>query len=621
MLCQKKNCLSSVLLAIDYSPDLFALLSQLFKEIKSRKRKGTHKLLHNFYRKMFERRIVLCDIAMFYLENYIIECTYTYLFYKEDDYSNIFVNNKMKLYMWIEPRHLEINFADLNSYKKSGIETNKFEKTYGMFVDSTFNSETNDDDSCVGDFISEFEADYKKLSNEYLLPKLRNNLTSNAKTQDIHLYRPSNRILENFKYDENKLDIDLFHRHFVGNTNLFINETNENLPDTEIYDGFPFKSEDKHNKIVEIAKPTLKLSSQENNAKKQISHTNQLDKNLHKADSYIMVTDCSTNNGSTENLDTIKNLNHNAIEDSLKFAELQKIKLSPETNIDFKNHSKHNSDELNSNIHQNKQLKNMKDDRCPVSLNKYSRILAKEIKYDKSMSTSSNCSTRDDEYDHILDDDRYIIPGEDEDLIVYNEADLIENQEFCNEVFQTRIDDIIVEFKKITTIKLPHSKIGLIMKIFELIYSTLNVTTYDDAFSVFIYIVIKSQIENLYLNLKYIKNYRRRKIEECKLSDCLHFNHCQRLEICDCYISISENEYDYYLTSFEACMVFIERLEYKNLNISKEEFDQKVLDILPQIKTTLDLEFQDVSDTDIPKNKSKLGRIKEKFSKYFNIWK
>ncbi|KAF9764022.1 Vacuolar protein sorting-associated protein 9a [Nosema granulosis] len=100
------------------------------------------------------------------------------------------------------------------------------------------------------------------------------------------------------------------------------------------------------------------------------------------------------------------------------------------------------------------------------------------------------------------------------------------------------------------------------METVESIYKSIGKDSeHSRFFSVFVLVLVKSQRDDLDHLLFFMEKFRRSPLDSCG-SKCLKGHR--------------EDEVNYYLTVFKAGLEFIEKLEYYDLNISQEEFNQKI---------------------------------------------
>lgn len=142
---------------------------------------------------------------------------------------------------------------------------------------------------------------------------------------------------------------------------------------------------------------------------------------------------------------------------------------------------------------------------------------------------------------------------------------------------EANLQEIIHIFGHIETSLTSGDKIDILMETIKNIYGILTENDGNDVFfPLFVFIIVKSKVRNLLLHLKFIQKYKRKRFLLCK-DNCGHLANVETNTSCECYFNATHNtkEIDYYLTTFEAAIMFIERLEYNNLKIERKEFDQK----------------------------------------------
>ncbi|KAF7684167.1 Vacuolar protein sorting-associated protein 9a [Astathelohania contejeani] len=165
--------------------------------------------------------------------------------------------------------------------------------------------------------------------------------------------------------------------------------------------------------------------------------------------------------------------------------------------------------------------------------------------------------------------------------------------------------------RKINSYFTPTEKIHCIMSTVKSIYRIIGRSEGQDKFfPAFVYTLIKSKVDNLYLNYQFIKTFKRPHFTKCN-EKCIHVGNSKHDEIinCPCVNKIlteeQSKEIDYYLITFRAAILYIERIEYQNLNVDKEIFDSEVSKVVHHIKTS---KLKSVELVDV--NKS-----------YFNVFK
>ncbi|KAK6090343.1 hypothetical protein P3W45_000700 [Vairimorpha bombi] len=106
--------------------------------------------------------------------------------------------------------------------------------------------------------------------------------------------------------------------------------------------------------------------------------------------------------------------------------------------------------------------------------------------------------------------------------------------------------------------KIPSDFISEYLQYIE--YCTSISKDHDTLLSIIIYSLIKSGVKDIKKKILFISTYRRRIFIQCEHR-----------------IKRNEEEISYYIRILEIAVVFIERMEYKDLNISKEEYDSLIL--------------------------------------------
>ncbi|EQB59831.1 ribosomal protein s5 [Vairimorpha apis BRL 01] len=115
-------------------------------------------------------------------------------------------------------------------------------------------------------------------------------------------------------------------------------------------------------------------------------------------------------------------------------------------------------------------------------------------------------------------------------------------------------DILIAKFKNLQLLHSPTEIVDEFMCLIKLIN-----TNHDTLLNILVYIIIKSNIRDLNSLLNFIMMYRRK----------------IRIK-CDHVVHIDDGEVDYYLKVFKISLLFIERMEFYDLNISKKEYDNLI---------------------------------------------
>lgn len=125
-------------------------------------------------------------------------------------------------------------------------------------------------------------------------------------------------------------------------------------------------------------------------------------------------------------------------------------------------------------------------------------------------------------------------------------------QEIIDELNQN--DILINKFKNMLLLVSPTE----IVDEFMFLIKKIN-TNHDTLLNILVFIIIKSNARDLNSLLEFIKIYRRKK----------------RIK-CDHVLYVDNGEVEYYLKVFKISLLFIERMEFYDLNISKKEFDDLI---------------------------------------------
>nr|AGE95887.1 hypothetical protein ECU07_1710 [Encephalitozoon cuniculi] len=146
------------------------------------------------------------------------------------------------------------------------------------------------------------------------------------------------------------------------------------------------------------------------------------------------------------------------------------------------------------------------------------------------------------------------------------------------------LEDISIRFKNISILQTPTEKISHIMGTIEELCSAVGRNEgQDKILPSIIYCIIKSSVPNIYLEVQFMAIYRRRGVEKCK-EGCTHG---LNIDVdCECLPSKTycEREIGYYLTSAQAAVDFIRRMEFYDLKISEGEFHRNMMDAIELVK-------------------------------------
>ena len=147
-----------------------------------------------------------------------------------------------------------------------------------------------------------------------------------------------------------------------------------------------------------------------------------------------------------------------------------------------------------------------------------------------------------------------------------------------------KLEHLFPLFKAITSLSTPTEKIMHLMQIIERLYGAIGQhEDQGEILSAIIYCIVKSSVPNIYLEVQFMIKYRRRIVDIC-MPECLHgigINmHCN----CPAPRIYGEKEITYYLTSFQAAIDFIRRMEYYDLKINESEFHRNIMEAIKLVK-------------------------------------
>lgn len=144
------------------------------------------------------------------------------------------------------------------------------------------------------------------------------------------------------------------------------------------------------------------------------------------------------------------------------------------------------------------------------------------------------------------------------------------------EIDHAQTEDALKRLRAIPESTTPTDKILCVMEGVEALYGSIGCTRgQDDMLPSLIYCLIKTGEANMYLEIQFMTLYKRESVGGCR-AGCLHG---LGIEVeCSCLQrkQYDEKEVAYYLTSLQAAMDFIKKMEYYDLKISKAEFDQNI---------------------------------------------
>eukprot|EP00866_Antonospora_locustae_P000653 jgi/Antlo1/653/346 len=153
------------------------------------------------------------------------------------------------------------------------------------------------------------------------------------------------------------------------------------------------------------------------------------------------------------------------------------------------------------------------------------------------------------------------------------------------------IQDVSVFCKMINSVHTPTEKLHCIIEISRLVYMHGGGNIGQEEFlPVFIFTFIHLQTRDLLFNLLYIQWYMPMPAARCH-GECIHIGNTRNdlQENCECTIRVpccSAKETLFYLTNFEAAIVFIERLEYENLKVDQDTYNKQIAKHCCKIDTT-----------------------------------
>lgn len=151
-------------------------------------------------------------------------------------------------------------------------------------------------------------------------------------------------------------------------------------------------------------------------------------------------------------------------------------------------------------------------------------------------------------------------------------------------VNQTQLEPASQTFKSISGYSTPTEKISCMMAGIEELHRVIGKNNgQEEILPSIIYCLIKSESTNIGSETQFMTLYRRRSLSMC-YAGCSH-----RFEInCNCIQKkvYDEKEVTYYLTSMQAAIDFIKRMEYYDLKICEIEFNQNIADAIGLMRQT-----------------------------------
>ncbi|KAK1349956.1 vacuolar sorting protein 9 domain-containing protein [Hamiltosporidium magnivora] len=152
------------------------------------------------------------------------------------------------------------------------------------------------------------------------------------------------------------------------------------------------------------------------------------------------------------------------------------------------------------------------------------------------------------------------------------------------------LNNSLINFSKLPFYRTPTEKINCYMKHIKFCYKEIGIEKgAEEILPILIYSIIKSDIHNVYIEKLFMNYYKHKNFNRCQ-HNCTHLNNnflnfVEPKEICDCLDECMNNynETTYYLALLDTAISFIERIEFKSLNISREEYnafiDQKIISL------------------------------------------
>lgn len=146
------------------------------------------------------------------------------------------------------------------------------------------------------------------------------------------------------------------------------------------------------------------------------------------------------------------------------------------------------------------------------------------------------------------------------------------------------LEDISKVLRGLSFLQTPTEKISCVMDVMERLCNSVGRNKgQDKILPSIIYCIIKSSVPNIYLETRFMALYRRRNAERCK-EKC---NHELNIETeCECLFikTYDEREVSYYLTSVQAAVDFIRKMEFYDLKISEGEFYQNIMETIDLVR-------------------------------------
>lgn len=156
------------------------------------------------------------------------------------------------------------------------------------------------------------------------------------------------------------------------------------------------------------------------------------------------------------------------------------------------------------------------------------------------------------------------------------------------------ISEILEELRKLKITEVPSVKNCYLMNAINMLYGKIGRNIgYDGFFPYLVYCMIKSGIKDIYAHVYLIKIFRRKFEEKCKFG-CNHgFN---MVVSCDCLVSEDYNEEsEYYITLSLSALEYIAKIEFYNLKVDINEFDNEIIQSLKRIELKGEMEDENIN--------------------------
>lgn len=163
------------------------------------------------------------------------------------------------------------------------------------------------------------------------------------------------------------------------------------------------------------------------------------------------------------------------------------------------------------------------------------------------------------------------------------------------ETFYNGIHENEIKLQLLKKYKTPTMKICILLQIIANIYvMTGRNANHDAIFPILVYSILKAQVKDIYLHLEFIRKYRS-EIEVTCNETCNHLINVKNNDICSCFPTNLENtsEIEYYLTIFDAAILYVERIEYADLKVEQCVFDRNICQGIDKLQK---IELQPLKD-------------------------